>query len=143
MQDYSVKARQCSSICYLVIAVVFATIKMLSAFGVLSFLGNVGNAILSAVVQIGLLFCVAVFMFGGLFKASPRQTMTFYGFKKISLKGILISVVLGVIVYILNVYGSSIIQTILVGTGYKYSTSSIPENYTIWMLLLPRGWGLS
>ena len=75
--------------CYLPIVVLFATVRTLSAFGLLSFLGEAGEYVLTVVIQIGLLFSTAIFGFSLIQKCKVREVVKFYGFKKINWKAII------------------------------------------------------
>ena len=102
--SYRNKLIRVTMLCYLPIVVMFATIRMLSAFGVLDFLKNdIGSYLLNLIVQVGLLFCVSFFLFGRLIKSSNKNVAKFFGFKKIKFNQVCLSIVIGIVVYILNV----------------------------------------
>ena len=98
------KITRSSFYCYLLIVVIFVAIRMLSEFNVLSFLGPTGKYILNAFIQIGLLFTISVFMFRSLTKSKTKDVFSFYGYKKISWKAVLISIAIGIVVYVLNIF---------------------------------------
>lgn len=122
--------------CYLPIIVIFITIKILSAFGLLNFLGIVGNYIVNAFIQIGLLFLIPIFIFSLLQKNKIKDTFNFYGYKKISLKAVIISILIGIIVYVLNVFVASFFSSIISSLGYKPSASITMTSYPIWLLFI-------
>lgn len=123
--------------CYLPMVVLFATIRTLSAFGLLNFLGSTAEYVLTIVVQIGLMFSTAVFGLSLLQKTSPKQVFKFYGFKKINWRAILISIAIGVLVYFLNIFITTFINAFISLFGYKFSSgSSSAGTYTVWMFLL-------
>lgn len=122
---------------YFLIIVLFVAVRIISGFGLLSFLGESASYIMTAVVQIGLLFCLSIFMFSGLQKQKVKTTFKFYGYKKISFKAVIIAVVLGAVVYFLNIYVASFFDSIIKALGYtSWHTSSDPESYPIYMLLV-------
>ena len=125
-----------SLICYFCIIAVFVTIKILSSLKLLNFLGTIGSYLVEAFIQIGLLFLLPIFFFSFLQKNKVKDTMNFYGFKKISFKAILIAIMMGIVVYILNVFVASFFKSILVAFGYNYGGSSVPTNYPIWLLFI-------
>lgn len=122
--------------CYLPIVVLFATIRMLSHFGILDFLGQSGKIILNCVIQIGLLFSISIFLFSFFQKTTIRETFKFYGFRKISLKSILISILIGVIVYVLNIFVATFFNSIISLFGYKFTSSTISDPQPIWVLFV-------
>ena len=121
--------------CYFLIIAIFLTIKLLSSFGVLDFLGKTGKTVVNAFIQVGLLFSISIFMFSALQKNKIRDTFSFYGFKKISFKAIIIAIALGVIVYILNVFVASFFSSILSSIGYKSQSKDV-SSYPIWLLFV-------
>ena len=124
-------------ICYITIVFLFVIIRLLSSFGLLSFLGTVGSYIVNALVQIGMLFSISVFMFKGLQKAKTKDVLKYYGFKKISWKAVLYAILIGIIIYILNVFVVTFFNAILSALGYKFqSGSSTLESYPFWLFLI-------
>ena len=130
------KISKSAMICYSVIVALFVTIRMLSSFEVLDFLGDVGSYVLNVIVQVGLLFTISVFMFAGLQKRKPKQVFSYYGFKKISWRSIIYSILIGIIVYILNVFLVTIINSILTSIGYSSSGGTTMTSYPFWLFLI-------
>lgn len=130
------KITKSSFYCYLLIVIVFVAIRMLSEFNVLSFLGPTGKYILNAFIQIGLLFTISVFMFKSLTKSKTKDVFSFYGYKKISWRAVLISIAIGIVVYVLNIFVATFFNTLLSAIGYKFSSSSLPSSYPVWLLLI-------
>ena len=127
-----------SIICYSLIAVIFVVIRILSSpqFHIFDFLGTVGQYILNAVAQIGILFCISIFMFKALQKTKTKEVFKFYGYKKISWKGVLYSILLGIIVYIINVFVVTFFSSVLTSLGYSYSQSTSSGSYPFWLFLI-------
>lgn len=122
--------------CYMPIVIIFALIRMLSAFGLLNFLGTAADYVLSIVIQIGLLFCLSIFLFAGRTKAKVKDVFSFYKFKKINWKAILISIAIGVVVYLLNVLITTFFNAFLTALGYKFSNGSSMTEYPVWLLFV-------
>lgn len=124
--------------CYLPIIVIFVVLRILSSYGYLKFLGPIGSYIVNAGVQIVLLFSLPVLLFSRLHRTQVKDTLKFFNFRKISLKAIIISILIGVIVYILNVFVASVFSSLLTGLGYKSSSSSaaVVAGYPIWLLFI-------
>ncbi len=125
-------------LCYLLIVVVFAAVRMLSAFGLLNFLNNfAGDIVLNIVIQVGLLFVVSIFLFSALIKSKPKNVFKYYGFKKITLKQVLITIVIGIVVYVLNVLITTFFNTFLSALGYKFSSGGgSMTSYPFWLLIV-------
>lgn len=122
--------------CYMPIVVAFALIRMLSAFGLLNFLGSTADYVLTIVIQVGLLFCLSILLFSKTSKSKFKDTFSFFKFKKINWKAILISVAIGVVVYILNVLITTFFNSFLSAFGYKFSSGSQMQSYPVWLLFV-------
>jgi len=122
--------------CYMPIVIAFALIRMLSAFGLFNFLGTTADYVLTVVIQIGLLFCLSIFMFAGITKSKLKDVFSFYKFKKINWKAILVAIVIGVVVYFLNVLITTFFNAFLAAFGYKFSSSARITSYPVWLLFV-------
>lgn len=137
-RDFKNKTTTNSLISYSIIVLIFVTIRILSSdlVGAFDFLGTVGSYILNAFAQIGILFTISVLVFKGLQKAKLKQVFKFYGFKKMSWKGVLYSFLLGIIVYIINVFVVTLFSNILVLLGYNYQSGTSGGSYPFWLFLI-------
>ena len=123
--------------CYLPIIIIFVVIRILSSYGYLKFLGVTGTYLVNTGIQIILMFSIPVFLFSAINKNKIKDTLKFYNFKKISLSAILISIAIGFIVYVLNVYASSFFSSLLSELGYRSSSSSVLiAGYPFWLFLV-------
>ena len=122
--------------CYLPIVVAFALIRMLSAFGLFKFLGTTADYVLTIAIQIGLLFCFSTFVFGRVNKTNLKNTFSFLKFRKINCKAILISIAIGIVVYLLNVLITTFFNTFLSAFGYQFSSGSPMSSYPVWLLFV-------
>ena len=93
-----------SSLIYFIVVCIFVTVRMLSQFGVFSFMGEAGNYIVNGVLQVGILLVFSFLMFKYLTKRSFKKTLNNFSYTKISWRIILISIGLGVVVYFLNIF---------------------------------------
>lgn len=124
-------------ICYFIIVVLFAVLRMISAFGVFENAGDYVDILLNIVIQILILFCISIFIFSFLTKNKIKDTFKFYGYKKISLKAILISVSIGIIVYFLNIFVATFFNVLLALFGYNsVSSSTTISSYPFWLFLI-------
>ena len=136
VMTYKNKVSRNAIICYLTIVVLFTTIKLLSAFGLLDFLGNMAGIVSTIVVQIILLLFISIFMFGKLNKTKPKEVLKFYDFNKISFKAVLLSLGIGIVIYLLNILVSTFFNFFISLFGYQFSSSETMTSYPFWLLIV-------
>lgn len=121
---------------YFGIVICFVVLRMLSAFNVFAGLGAWSNVLFTIVVQVLLLFGVSVFLFSSISKNKIKDTLTFYGYRKISGTTVLLCFLMGIIVFFLNVFISSFFSSFLSLFGYKSGSSTLPSSYPMWLLII-------
>lgn len=126
-----------ATLSYFLLMIGFILIRLSSHFGLLSFLGPAGNYVLSLILQVGLMFLLPIFLYSYLIKEKPKNTLKIFGVKKIKPKAVLISFILGAVVFVLNIGVATFFSYILLLLGYEKGTS-VPtaEIYTISTLLI-------
>lgn len=127
-----------ASFIYFILIMGFILVRLASYFKLLSFLGPYGGYILNLVLQVGLMFLMPLFLYSFLLNKKPKQTLERFGVKKIKPKAILISVIIGAIVFVLNIGISTFFSYILILFGYERggSSSTVESTYTILMLVV-------
>lgn len=120
---------------YISIVTIFAVIRMLGMFKVLK-LSTTGGYILDAFIQLGLMLALPIIFFSVRHKQKPKDTLNFFGYKKISFKAILIAIAMGVLVYILNIFVSNFFAMFLNLLGYKNKATGTSGAYPLWQLFL-------
>lgn len=126
-----------SLVCYFLIVVAFAIIRMLTAFDIFDRLGDSFNYIFNIVIQVIILFGMSVLLFSAIQKNKVKDTLKFFGYKKISFKAVLISIGIGIIVYFLNIFIASFFNAILSLFGYSSSTTTnYLDSYPFWLFLV-------
>lgn len=126
-----------SFVCYFLIVIVFAIVRMLSAFGVFKGLGNNFDIFFNVIIQVIILFGMSVLLFSAIQKNKIKDTFKFFGYKKISFKAVLISIGIGIIVYFLNIFIASFFNAILSLFGYTSSSSTVYlDSYPFWLFLV-------
>jgi membrane protease YdiL (CAAX protease family) len=126
-----------ANLVYFIIMVGFVIIRLCSAYDLLGFLGNAQTYVLNAILQIGLMLLLPIFLYSRKIKQSPKQTLQSFGMRKITLTAIAISVAIGVVVFVLNIGVSSFFAFLLSIFGYeKMPTTGTAEPQTIGFLLL-------
>lgn len=121
---------------YFIIVILFVTLRLLSSFGLLSFMGSAGDYVFTIVVQIGLLFCGSVFLYSALKKQKVKRTFGEFGIKKVSWKIVGFSVLLGVVVFFLNMFVSSTFNGLIELFGYEHSSGSAITSYSFSTLIV-------
>lgn len=125
-----------TNLIYFIVVVLFVCIRICAGFGLFNFLGTYASYIMSLVTQIGLVLLLPLLLFRKLTKLSNRDTLTFFNFNKISVKSVLASIALGLVVFVLNVYVSSFFNGLIGLFGYKSASSSSTLPVTWWTLVL-------
>lgn len=109
---------------------VFCILRILSSKGyVVS--GMAGDFVFSFVVQVLTLFLLPLFLYCVFLEVSPKQVFKTCNYGKINLKTILISFMLGILCFFINVAVSSLFSGILTFTGYRYPSGSGAYDYSI------------
>lgn len=123
-----------SNFVYFMIITLFIMIRIISSTFNIS---GVMSYVMTIIIQIGLMFCLSIFLFSYLRKQKVKKTLNDYGFKKINWKSIIYSVLIGIIVYILTVFIATFFSAFLSLFGYESSSvSSSMTSYPIWLLVL-------
>lgn len=77
------------------------------------------DIVATSIVQIGILFCLSIFMFSSLRKQKIKKTLVDFGYSKINLFPILICIFIGVLCYFLNISIASFFGSIIRLCGYE------------------------
>ena len=118
---------------YFLILGLFIVIRIISAtFSLSSVVGYVFNF----VIQVGLMLCLSLFLFSFLRKQKLKQTLDMYGFHKINFKAVLLSVLIGVLVYFATIFVATFFSAILKLLGYEKTSGSVMQSYPVWLLIL-------
>lgn len=131
----SSRINRTGAIAYFAIVILFALVKILSHYGVMDFLGGGGKMLLSGFMQVALLGALPMIVMSVSLKQKPLEVARFYGYKKISWKGLAISVLIGLVVYVLNVFFTSFISVFLASWGYS-SPASQQTAYPVSLLII-------
>ena len=116
-----------SGLIYLIIMTLFVVIKILSYFGLLDFNGS--DYIFKILVQIGFMFLLPIFLYSKIMKKNLKQTFHNFGFRKVSLTTVWVAIILGICMFVLVNYFSSLWTTILDLLGFKFSSGT--QNYSV------------
>lgn len=117
---------------YFISLVLFVGIRIIFGLGFLNSIPELWQDIISTVlIQIVVMFLVPFLFYMLFFKKKPKETFSNLGFKKITLKAVLICLLIGLIAFFLNIVVSSIFNGIIQAFGYKQSGSSGSGDYSI------------
>jgi len=123
---------------YFFIVLAFMLLRCLASFGTLNCFGDSADYIFSLLIQIVILLGGSLFLFTKLTKSNLRKTLDFYQIKKISGRKIGKCVLIGLLVFILNIFISSLFYTIISSLGYnsvKVPTTTYPFTQLITNLI--------
>lgn len=107
------------------VAIIFA----LGAFGV-----EIPEFVSSIAIQVIVMFAIPFALYTLMISKNPKQTFKDAGFKKISFKMIVLSLLIGIILYSLNTFVSSYVASLLKIFGYEKFSSSIQEEFSYTLL---------
>ena len=114
-----------TNLIYFLIMALFVVIRICTAMNVFSFLGKNEEIVLTLATQVGLMVILPFALFSCFNKKSPKQTLQKFHVKPVGIKTILISIAIGVIVFLLNIAISSFFSYILSLFGYVSGASGV------------------
>lgn len=112
-----------TNLVYFISMTLFVLVRILSLLGVFNFLGGYASYIVNIVIQVGIIFLIPLFLLTKLNKQKPKALFKEYSFNKISAKEVGISILIGLIVFILNIFFSIFIDFVLSLIGYNQGAS--------------------
>lgn len=134
--DTEKKINYFALLAYFVSLSLFVVMRICGVCGVFNNWGPYASYFLSLITQVGIIFLVPLTIFTLVTKSKVKHVSVFCMFKKASYKVILISFVLGIVVFFLNNYVSTFFNTIIQFFGYKPSTSSDSALPATWWTFL-------
>lgn len=108
---------------YFLVMICLVAMRVCSYFGLFSFLGEYGSYYLSIFTQIGIILLLPTLLLKFITKSKTKDVVKFCCYKKVSYKVVLVSVLLGAVVFFLNVYVSNFFNSIISLFGYKHASS--------------------
>lgn len=122
----------CNFVYFLIISL-FVVIRIISStFTIDTYLGYG----LNLVIQVGLMFSLPLFLFSYLRKQKLKTTLNIYGFKKISVKSIFLSLLIGILIYFITIFIATFFSSILSLFGYESNSGASMTEYPIWLLVV-------
>ena len=122
---------------YLISVLCYIGVRLLwQIFSVSSNLDSVWSDLLFTVLVQGILFCVPILLYMLFCREKLSSTMKRFFFRKISLKAVLYSILLGILTYIVVIYSATIWSMILSMFGYTHSSGASSSNVPVWIAFL-------
>lgn len=120
-----------SGLIYFIVMVLFVGMKLCNYYGLFNGMNaDLANAIYSLIIQVGLMFFLPILLFKLINKTTFSQTFKHFSFKKVSFKTVFLSLVLGVLVFILVNYISSFWYTLISFLGFSSGNSGGTADYS-------------
>ena len=126
------------SLIYFISLVLFVCLRIFFQLDIFQNISPIFQDNLSTgIIQVVLMFALPFGLYLLFFKKKPKETFKDLGFQKISGKAVLISIIIGVVAFILNIAVSSIFNGIIQAFGYNPSYGSGGGASTsVWNFLL-------
>lgn len=120
---------------YFICMALFCGVRIASSMGVGDGLNTPwGDVVFTAIIQIGVMFLVPFVLYMLFIRVTPKQVFKTCNFSKLSFSTIMISIALGVVLFIINLVVSSIFNGFIHFTGYQtpfYFGEIIEGDYSV------------
>ena len=105
---------------YFVSMALFCGVRILSSLDVLSDISaKKSDIIFTLIIQVGIMLVVPFVLYMLLIRVTPKQVVKTVNFSKISISTVVISIALGIVIFLMNIVVSSIFSGVLTFTGYR------------------------
>lgn len=122
---------------YFIVIILYIALRIVWSTGVFNGLDPIiSDVLFSVFVQLFVLAGLPFILWKILNKQTFKQTAERFFFKKVSLKSVLASLALGVLMYIIIVYVSTFWTTLLGFFGYSSSSGSVSSDLPVWLAFL-------
>lgn len=119
---------------YFIIVILFVALRLISSFGLLSFAGS--DYVFTILVQVVLLFGGSIVLYSAFKKQKIKRTYGEFGIKKVSWKIVGLSVLLGFVVFFLNMFVSKTFNGLIELFGYEHAHGSAISSYSFGSLII-------
>lgn len=117
---------------YFISLMLFVGIRILFGFGFLGGISEMWQDMISTIlIQVVVMFLVPFLFYILFFKQKPKEVFQKTGFKKIGIKVVLLSLLIGIIAFLLNIVVSSVFNGIINALGYESSSSGSSGDYSV------------
>lgn len=117
---------------------VFCVVRILGSYAFFLPEGLAGDVVYSLIIQIGVLFLLPFVLYAIRLRVKPKEVFEHCNFAKMNPSCIIISIVLGILCFIINVAVSSLFNGILAFSGYNFGSGGSVglEYYSTWNFFL-------
>ena len=112
---------------YFILICAFVAVRILFSLDVIKLPNLASDYIGSILIQVVIMFALPLMLYMFLFKKKPKETFKDFKYNKINFKAVLISIAIGVCVYIVTMFVGAIFSYILALFGYSVSSSGTGE----------------
>jgi membrane protease YdiL (CAAX protease family) len=123
-------------ICYFISALVFFAVKVLAALNTFKFLGETGSYLINIFIQVFAIGIIPFLIYKISTKQKTKQIADDLSYKKISYKTVLLSIVIGICVFIGTIIISTLFQALLSSLGYTNPFAGSKDSSSIGLLVL-------
>jgi uncharacterized protein len=122
---------------YLIILTLFVGVRIISSLNVFGNLDeNMQDVVYSSIIQIGILGILPITLYTLLNHKKLKETFKDFKYKKVSFKIVCYSILIGILIYILNIAVATLFAFILSLLGYETTSSSSSSVTSLQSLLL-------
>lgn len=123
---------------YYICMVAFCVVRIFSSYGFLIPKGRAGDIVYSLIIQVGVLCLLPFVLYSLRLRCKPKEVFEHCNFNKMNISVIFISIVLGVLCFVINVAVSSLFNGMLSFSGYRFGSGGAvdPEYYSTWNFFL-------
>ena len=117
---------------YFIAMVLFCIIRIIASAGWLKGVDTIWNDVIyTSIIQVGIMFLIPFLFYMLFINVTPKQVFKTVNFCKTNFSTILVSIGLGIIIFLMNIVVSSIFTGIITFTGYRtpltFESQGIPD----------------
>ena len=123
MEKKTLPVLSATLITYFVLLTCFILVRVIFLYVSIPLSTSLSDLITTIFIQIGLMFLLATIMFSKLRRQSVKTTLKEFGYNKIGFMPIIISILIGIVCYFLNMFIASFFSQIISLCGYESTPS--------------------
>ena len=108
---------------------IFCLLRIIASYGFFADTKS-GDILFTIIIQIGIMTILPFVLYIALLKVKPKEVFQHCNFFKMNITVILISIVLGILCFMINIAVSSLFNGILTFTGYEFRSGSGISDYS-------------
>lgn len=123
MEKKSLSTLSASLLTYFVMLTLFILIRVVFLYVSIPLSSSVSDLITTIFIQVGVMFFLCIFMYSKVRHQNLKTTLGEFGYSKIGFMPIIISILIGIVCYFLNMFIASFFSSIISLCGYE----SVPQ----------------